>query len=232
MIHAETFQRLHFEMRREFLQGGLLSKHPVVQDVGEILVAKRALEQLTLATFVEYFFRLEVGQEFFYVVVGSLSGEKLTRGDVEEGHAARSLSKVHSGQEVIFLVVQHVVAHRHAWRDEFRDAALDEFLCQLRVFQLVADGHTPPCADEFRQVGVEGVMGESRHLVLTLRPSPVVAMRQRDAQDAAGIDGIVAVGLVEVATAEEQQRVGMFLLQREELLHHGGEGLFFRSHLM
>ena len=41
----------------------------------------------------------------------------------------------------------------------------------------------------------------------------IVALGERDAKDLRGHDGIVAIGLVEVTTAEEQQGIGMFGLE-------------------
>ena len=137
---------------------------------------------------------------------------------------------MHGRQEVVFLVVEHVVAHGNARCHQLGDASFHEFLRQLRVFQLVADGHASARPDELRQIGVEGVIGKSRHLVLSLRACSVVSVGERDAQDARGIYGIVAVGLVEIATAEQQQRVGMFLLQREKLLHHGRQAFIVFCH--
>ena len=59
----------------------------------------------------------------------------------------------------------------------------------------------------------------------------IVALGERDAEDLRGYDGIVAIGLVEVTTAEEQQGVGMFGLEREKLLHHRRERRIFCRHI-
>ena len=67
-------------------------------------------------------------------------------------------------QEVVLLVVEHVVVHRHAGRNEFGDAALDQFLGEFGVFQLVADGHTHAGTYQFGQISVEGMIGETGHL--------------------------------------------------------------------
>ena len=80
-------------------------------------------------------------------------------------------------QEVVLLVVEHVVAHRHTRGNEFGDAtlhhlvhlaqslhALDFQAFLLRVFQLVAYGNSLSCPDEFRQVSIECMMRESSHL--------------------------------------------------------------------
>ena len=48
---------------------------------------------------------------------------------------------MHGRQEVVFAACQDIVGNSYAWRNEFGDAALDEFLGKLRVFQLVANRH-------------------------------------------------------------------------------------------
>lgn len=51
-----------------------------------------------------------------------------------------------------------------AWLYLFRDTSLSQFLCQLRVFQLVVDYDTMTRADEFRQIGVEGMIRKACHM--------------------------------------------------------------------
>ena len=75
-------------------------------------------------------------------------------------------------------------------------------------------------------------MRKTRHLV-ALCTGTVVAVCQRDAEYAGGNDGIVAVGLVEVAATEQQQCLRVFLLEVEKLFHHRGKLLraVFLCHL-
>ena len=64
-------------------------------------------------------------------------------------------------------------------------------------------------------------MRKSRHL--RSRPIWVLsvgASGQSDTKNLSRFDGIVGIRLVEVATAEEQQCVGMLVLERVELSHH------------
>ena len=137
---------------------------------------------------------------------------------------------MHSAEKVILFVVKHVVRQCHARRHQFRDAALHELLRQLRVFQLVADGHALAGTDQLRQVRVEGVMREARHLVALV--VTVVTVGQRDAEDTRCRDGVLALRLIEVTTPEEHHRVGVLRLQVEELLHHRGQFLaLFLCHL-
>ena len=68
---------------------------------------------------------------------------------------------MHGSQEIVFATCQHIVGNRYAWSYEFGDATLYEFLRQLRVFQLVANGDTITCSDKARQVSVERMMGKT-----------------------------------------------------------------------
>ena len=99
-------------------------------------------------------------------------------------------------EEVVFLVVEHIVAHGHTRCDEFGDPPLHHFVhlgepllsfngCPflLGILQLVADGHTFTGPDEFGEIGIEGVVGESRHSHVA-RTTAVVALGQGDAENA------------------------------------------------
>ena len=132
---------------------------------------------------------------------------------------------MHSSQEVVLLIVQHIVGEGHTWCHQFRDASLDEFLGELGVFKLVADGHTLTSPDEFWQIGIEGVMGETCHLVALV--VTVVPVCQRDTKNLRSRYSILAVGLVEVTTTEQEHRIRVLRLQIEELLHHRGEFTVF-----
>ena len=136
-------------------------------------------------------------------------------------------------KEVVLLVIEHIVAHGHTRCDQFGDAALHHFIhlgqsflsldglaFLLGILQLVADGHSLARPDELGQIGIEGVMGESGHL--GAYRSAIVSLGQRDAEYARCLNGVVAIGLVEVAAAKQHEGVGMLGLQREKLSHHGG----------
>ena len=132
-------------------------------------------------------------------------------------------------QEVVLLIVEHVVAHRHAGSDEFGYATLHESLRKLRVLQLVAYRHTPASPDELGQVGVERMIGKARHLrsLTSVARASVAAPRESDAEYLRRSYGILAVSLVEVTAAEQQQCVGMLRLEVEKLFHHRREAVIF-----
>ena len=136
---------------------------------------------------------------------------------------------MYSSQEVVLLVVEHVVVHGHTGRHQFGDAALDELLCKLGVFQLVTDGNTLTGTNELRQVGVQRMMREAGHLV-TLHTCAIVTSGQCDAKDACGDDSVFTIGLIEVATTKQQHGLRVFCLEVEKLLHHWGHLSAFLCH--
>ena len=228
VVHAKAFQRLHIEMLEELLMGGLFGKHPVVHLVGTQPCAKVALEVMAVLTVVEHLLGLEIAHELLHVVVGALAGEEFACRDVEERDATCRLAEMDGTEEVVLLVVEHIVLHGDTWRHQFGDATLDELLRQLRVFQLVADGHPFAGTDELRQIGVQRMVRETGHLVALV--IAVIPMGQRDAQYLRSDDGIIAVGLVEVAATKQQQRLRVFCLEVEELFHHGRQLAVFLCH--
>ena len=214
-------------MAQEFLACGLLGEGPVVELEGDIACAERAFEHALLAALVEDFLRCEGGHELVDVVGGAFGDEELAGADVEEGHAAGLSAEVYGAEEVVLAMVEHRVGHGDAGGDELGDTALDECLRHLRVFELVADGHTFACPDELRQVGVEGVIGEAGHGGALGGPGlAVVPPCQGDAENLGSNDGIVGIRLVEIAATEQQQRLGVLRLEVVELFHHRCERFF------
>lgn len=72
------------------------------------------------------------------------------------------------------------------------------------LLNLVADGYTLTGTDEFGQIGVEGMVRETSHAkgraILFLA---LTVPGEGKAQNFGGFDGIVLVGLVEVAATEQ-----------------------------
>ena len=232
MLYAETFQRFCLEMSQEFLQGCLFGENPVIQFEGTVFAAEIFLEVILSGAVVEHLFRHEVAHQFFYIVVGSLAGKKLSGRDIQKAHTAGGLAEVYGCQEVVLLVVQYVISHRHTRCNEFSNTSLhhlvhlaqslltfyfESFL--LRVFQLVAYRYALTRPDEFRQIGIQSMMRESCHLGRARRTA-IVASCQRNAEYTGCLHRIFAVSFVEVTATEEQQRFGMFRFHLEKLSHH------------
>lgn len=132
---------------------------------------------------------------------------------------------MHGSQEVVLPVVQHIVVDGNSRRHQLRDAALHQFLRQLRVLQLVADGHTLAGTYQLGQIGVERMMRETRHF--DGFPLAIGTFGQGNTEDFGRDDGIGGIGFIEVTTTKQHDSIGMLCLQVEELLHHRGKDNIF-----
>ena len=226
MLHTKAFEVFGAEVLEQFLSCGGFAEDPVVHFENDMLGAEVAFEVLFVCPIVEHFFGSKTAEEFFYVVERALPREELTGRDVEESHAASGFAEVDGGEEVVFFIVEHVIAHGYARGDEFGNAPLDESFGEFGVFQLVADGHTSSCPNQFRQISVQGVVGKSCHFG-DIAATTVIPLGKGDAENARRDDGIFTIGLVEVAATKQQQGIGMLCLEAEELFHHGGKPLVF-----
>ena len=135
--------------------------------------------------------------------------------EVERGQAQAARSAVGEGHEVVVAVVaQHALLGHGARSDDARDLAPDDALGRGRVFHLIADGDLEVGADELREIGVEGVVGDPAHRV-------AAALRERDAQDRRGAPRVLEEHLVEVPETEHDDHVfGDFGLDALVLAHH------------
>ena len=229
MGHAKAFQRLDTEMAQQLLLGRLFCIDPLIEHESNISGTKIFLKINFFVALVEHLLGLKVAQQFLYVVGSAFAQQKLTSRNVKKADTASCPSEVDRSQKVVLLVVQHIVAQGHTRRHQFGDATLHQLLRQFGVFQLIADGHALAGPDQLGQIGVEGMMRKAGHLV-ALHACAVVALGQRDAQNACSNHRIFAVSLIEVTTSEQKYCVGMLLLQIEELLHHGRQLPVFLCH--
>ena len=235
-IDPESLEALHPKLLEQPLPGGLFHKHPFVEFEGAEPGAEIAFELLLPSTLIEHLLGLEVGHQFLHIVGRTFAREELSRGDVEEGHAADTVlavgiadgGQMDGREKVVLLVVEHMLIDGHSRGHHLGDATFHQSLGRLRVFQLVADGHTQSCPHQSGQIGVEGVIGKAGHLCA--EGGTVVAPGKRDAEDARGIHRIFTIGLIEVTAAEEQQGIRIFGLEVVELLHHRGEHRVFLCH--
>ena len=229
VVDTKSFQRLGLEMAQQFLTGCHGGEHPIVEFEHTVFCTKIALKIGFSGTVVEHLLGLEITNEFFHIVVGSLTSKKLTRGNIEKSHATRTFSKMYGSQKVVLLVVEHIVAHGHTRGHQFGNAALHQGFGEFGVFQLVANGHPASGTNQFGQVSVERMVWKSGHFGRTRRTAIVTAGKGNTQNLGCG-HRILAIGLIEVTTTKEHQRVGMFRLQREKLLHHRGKSFFLSCH--
>ena len=141
MLHAESLQVFHFKVFQQFLAGGGFRKHPVVQLESEELAAEVSFEHQPLATLEKHLFGGKVVQQLVHIVERSFRRQKFARRYVQESHTAGTLTEMNGGEEVVFTVIQYIVVNGYARRYQFGDTAFHQFLGELRVFQLVANGY-------------------------------------------------------------------------------------------
>ena len=164
MIHTKAFQVLHIKVAQQFLLRSLFRKHPVVE-----------LESKVFCTKVTF----EFPQELLHIILCALTCQKLTSRDIKESHTKRTFTKMHSCEEVVFLIVQHIITQGDTRCHQFGNASFDELFREFGVFELIADSHTLSCSDQFGQIGIEGMMGKARHLV-ALHTCTIVTMGEGD----------------------------------------------------
>src|SRR5574344_225202 len=229
VIYAETFQISHAEMLQQFLMRRLFGEHPVVEFENTKLITEILLEILFMRFIIEHLLGREIAKQFLHIIISALSGEEFAGRDIEERHAAGTFTKMYGSQEVVLLIVEHIIAHRHTRRNQFGDTPFDERLGEFGVFQLVADGDTFAGPYQFRQISIKSMVRESRHFGRTFITS-VIAPCERNTQYLCRRNSIFAVCFIEIAATKQQQRVRMFRLQREKLLHHRCQSLVVISH--
>ena len=139
----------------ENLVAELMRKYPIIQAEGEELVAKRFLELFVGILLIEHFARAKTLQELVDVFLTSLSGEKLSGGNIQKRNAPHTGVMRHCRQKRIAACVECFFVVGNTGCDQLRNTALHNFLGKLRVFELIADGHTISGAHQFRQIRIE-----------------------------------------------------------------------------
>src|SRR5260370_14802922 len=122
-------------------------------------------------------------------------------------------------EKIICARVEHGYVRSRAGGDDADDFAADDLFAGAGLLHLVADGDLESGADEARDVAVSGVIGNAAHrnrLALF-----AIARGQRNLQFARGQQRVFVEEFVEIAEAEEQQRVRVARFDRVVLLHQG-----------
>ena len=148
VCHAEALEARRAEMLHEPLLGRLRGVDPVVHLEDGAAVAHGKLVGLARALHPQHLLGGDVGDELLDVFRLPARTQELARGYVEEGHAREMLPLVYASEEIVLAARKHRVRRVDAGRDELRDAPLHELPGELRVFELFAYRHAPPCADE------------------------------------------------------------------------------------
>ena len=132
----------------------------------------------------------------------------------------RRLARVHCGEVVVGAGVELVGVGDGAGRDDAHDLARDDALDLGGVGHLLADRDLVPLREQARDVAGGRVVGDARH---GDRVGVLLAGREGEVEDARDEDGVVVEGLVEVAHAEEDDRVRVRVRRLLELAHDGRE---------
>ena len=109
-----------------------------------------------------------------------------------------------------------------ARRHDARHFATDEALGLLRILDLLADRDAKALAHQPREIAVGGVVGQAAHRD-GAAAGVLGARRQRELEHARGGQRVLVEHLVEVAHAEEHDRVAVLPLD-VEVLPHGRRG--------
>ena len=165
MIDTKALQVLHIEVAQQFLLRGLFRKHPVIELESKVFCTEVTFKLLLLRSVMQNLLWREVTQEFLYIILCALARQKLTCRDIQEGHTKGAFTKMHSSQEVVFLIVQHIIRKSHTRCYQFCNTPFYKLFRKFGILKLIADSHTFSSTDQFGQIGIKGMMGEARHLV-------------------------------------------------------------------
>ncbi len=157
------------------------------------------------------------GQE---VAAFDLGGGELAGGDIRVGDAGLFLLQEDGGQIVVDVAMQQARLDHRSGGDHAGDAAREKPL-HRQIPHLLADGHVVAFFDQAGQVIFHRVVGNAGHG--HARAFSHVAGSQDDVQLARGNLGVLVERLVEIAQAEEEDRLGILALDFQILLPDGGD---------
>ena len=216
-VDAESLQRSGAELGLQLLPAGIFGEHPRVKPVG-IVPRSESFRKFGFAPFlVNDLFRRQVGQQFVDILVVAFGRIKFAGRNIQKRHAGALLTKKNRCEKSIFLAVQHVVAIRHARRNQFDHATFDDLLRGFRVLELLANRYPFAGAHQFRQVGVDGMVRKPGQF--DERSRAVGPARQRNAQYPAGPDRILAESFIKIAHPKQQDGVAVHRFHAVVLFH-------------
>ena len=221
---AQAVQRRHTEVRGQSLarraqrEPGGLAARDGKSESGEArgqrglgLAREEALRRLPQ----------EGGFEQAPALPARLADPELARGHVDEGGpqgAPRARSGAMQGEEeVVRGPVQVLRVGERPRGDDAHHLSPHELLALARRLHLLAHRHLAPGANQPGDIAVGRVMGNARHGDGAL---PLLARGEGDLEQARALVGVLEEELVEVAEAEEEEVVGVALLELPVLQHH------------
>ncbi|MEY3565859.1 MAG: hypothetical protein RJA23_2029 [Bacteroidota bacterium] len=129
-------------------------------------------------------------------------------------------SKMDGGQVIVFPGVQHLIIVGKARSNQFSNPSFYNALYGLWVLQLIAYGYSIARTNQFRKIGIQGVVGKSSQF--NVGSGTISSLGQYDVQHTAGHDGILSEGFIEITYTKQQQGPGMLGFDGIVLLHQGG----------
>ena len=156
---------------------------------------------------------------FFGARAAEFGGLKFSGREIDEREADGGCSSVlrDGGEKIVFAGVENGNVGGRAGRDDTDDFTANEFFAGAGRFHLIAYGDFETVADEACDVAVGGVIGNATHrdgLAFF-----AIAGGERNLEFARGKDRVFVKEFVEIAEAEEQQRVRVTRFDRVVLLH-------------
>ena len=176
------------------------------------------LEQFPFRAFEQHLFRREIAQQLVHIVEISLGGQEFTRRYIEKSHTHFvTFPEMNTRQEIILSVIENIVVNRHARCHQFRNAALDQFFCQFRVFQLFANSYPFSGTHQFGKVSIESMMGKTGQLHIL--GGSICPASQCNPQYFRCHQSIVRKRFIKVPHPEKQYRIGMLGFHLDILFH-------------
>ena len=231
-INGIAFQRLHMELFLELLYSGIVDESPLVHRGDVQVFPIQFFYGLFESALHHDFLRRERGNEGSDIAGAALRHLECSRGHVQKRRTALVLGECQAGQEVMFLLFQHVFAECNSGGDHFRYASFHQcpVAHQFRVLQLVTDRDLVAGTDEARKILFYGVMRKSCHrngLFVAIRP-----LGLHQSENLAHENRIIRVCLVEVSHPVKQDCFRMLGLDSKILFEHRGVFRLFLRHIV
>ena len=222
MVDAESFEVFDIKVFQHLVARRNIGKSPVIEFKNKVFSSEEIVEFPLQSTFHQDFFGRKSREKFVDIFHISFGYKIFSGGNIQQRQSHIGCAEVDGSKEVVLFAGEYVVSQSHTGGHQFGDAAFDKLLGEFRVFKLVTNGNAVSSTDEARKIVVERVVGKTGHGNRTRRTF-LVTFCEGDAEDLRSHHRIITIRFVEVATTEEENRIGIRRLHVVKLLHHGGE---------
>ena len=218
VLRVETGQARHLQLLGELAraEGGIELPGRALRQCGAAGLHRGGQ---CFAISAQHFSRIQPRQPRWQLALRTFGQAEATARQTEPGEAiARAAVFGDRQQQRIAPLGQQLAVGQRARRDDAHHLALDRALGGGDIADLLGHGHRFAELDQPRQIALDRMHRHTGHHDRLTRALP--ARRQRDVEQAVGLARVVEEDLVEVAHAEEQQRLRMLGLQAQVLRHH------------